>query len=68
VSIFQHFNPRIIQTVPAKEPRMNAVPLKSVLKKPKSASDAAKNGHLPNHNHNNNNNNHNDAKSNGNSR
>jgi hypothetical protein len=46
---------------------MNAVPLKSVLKKPKSASDAAKNGHLPNHN-NNNNNNHNDAKSNGNSR
>ena len=62
-----HFNPRIIQTVPAKEPKMNAMPLKSVLKKPKpdvTGPEAAKNGNHPN-NVNNNNNHQNEAKSNG---
>merc|ERR1711981_1026308 len=35
------YNTRIITTVPAKEPVMNAVPLKSALKKPKNSGSAS---------------------------
>ena len=35
------YNTRIITTVPAKEPVMNAVPLKSALKKPKNGGSAS---------------------------
>ena len=38
------YNTRIITTVPAKEPVMNAVPLKSALKKPKNGGSVASNG------------------------
>ena len=40
---------RVVTTVPAREPKMNALPLKPALKKPREANSGRANGHADKH-------------------